>query len=226
MDLRIIEDERRGVETEVAQVAMLLTEDQPPHGRVNPVGSDEQVGIQRATVAQRDSHAVGGVVDGVEAGSEAQVDVAGQLLAQRLFQIRSQDAEQPVLHDLAELLEPEPGAAASRLVKPAGLLEPVSQLLQSGQQSHDLGGVISRPKEVDHVTLRSRAGCLFQHHHFPAESVESLGQCEPGDPGSTNDNFHPRGPSLLRWPARPACVVYRQLTRTLSSIKPLRRGCL
>jgi hypothetical protein len=88
----------------------------------------------------------------------------GQLLAQRLLQIRAQDAEQPSLHDLAELLKPQSGAAPSRLVQPAGLLEPVSELLQPRQHTHRVRGVVPRPREIDHVALRSRAGRLVQHH--------------------------------------------------------------
>jgi hypothetical protein len=185
-----VEDVRGGVEAEVSQEVVFLAEDQAAHGRVDPVRPDQQVGLEGAAVAERDPHPVGGVVDRVQAGGEPQVDVVGELLAQRLLKVGSQDAEQPTLDDLAELVEPQPGAAPSGVVEPARLLKPVSKLAQSGQHPHGFGGVIARPKEVDHVALGSRAGRFLQHHDLPAERIESLGQGEPGDAGPADDDLH------------------------------------
>jgi hypothetical protein len=71
VDPRVVEDERRSVEAEVAQVAALLTEDQTTHGGVDPVGPNKQIGLERAAVTQRDLHTLGGVVHGAQAGGEA-----------------------------------------------------------------------------------------------------------------------------------------------------------
>ena len=64
-------------------------------------------------------------------------------------------------------------------------------------RTHGLRGVVPRPKEVDHVTLRSRAGRFLQDHDVPAVRVESLCQREPGNASSADNDLHARGLSLL-----------------------------
>ena len=78
VDPRVVEENAAVWKPRLAQVAALLAEDQAADSRVDHVGSDEQVGIERAAVGERDTHTFGGVVDGTEAGA---------------FEVRSRDAE-------------------------------------------------------------------------------------------------------------------------------------
>jgi hypothetical protein len=70
------------------------------------------------------------------------------------------------------------------------LVDVVGDRFDRGQQSHCLDGVVARSEEVDHVPLWSRAWCPLQQDDLAAELRDSVGQCQTGDPGTADRDFH------------------------------------
>lgn len=93
------------MEAQVAQELAFGPEDLAADGRVDPVGADQQIGLDRAAVAEGDGDTVGAVVDAGEGGGVAYLDAAGDVVAQRAFEVGAHDAGQLTVHDLGELGE-------------------------------------------------------------------------------------------------------------------------
>ncbi|WP_166427265.1 hypothetical protein [Nonomuraea mesophila] len=94
MHIRRVEGERRRVQAQVAQAAVLRPERQPADGRMDPVGAHEQIGIQDGAVLQRHRHAAGAVGEVDQRGVIAQLDLGRKVLGQHGLHVGTQQVQQ------------------------------------------------------------------------------------------------------------------------------------
>ena len=133
---------------------------------MQPIGADDEVGVEMRTVVKGDPGGVADVGRRHEARAESQVHPSWQRLAQHVLEVGSHHVEQRAV---GELGRPDRSASASPLVHQAGFLDVVCDLLDGGQQTHRRSGVVAGPEEVDHVALRSGSRRALQQHHVVAE---------------------------------------------------------
>ena len=77
------------------------------------------------------------------------------------------------------------------------LVASIRYLLLSRQNAHRLGGVIAWSDEVEHVALVAWTRRELDDADLPTVALHSLSQCQTGDTGATDEDFHRLSASLF-----------------------------
>jgi hypothetical protein len=116
--------------------------------------------------------------------------MVGHFLAQGGLEIWSQNAEQPPVEEPRESRVIQARSAPAVAIDIRHLLESIRYLLESRQYAHCLGGVIARSDEVEHVALVAWTRRVLDDAHLPTVALHPLSQCQTGDTGATDKDFH------------------------------------